>query len=217
MDTYEYHKIANMYPMAMPSEFDLLKQSINNKGQIQSIILYDGKILDGRNRYKACTELSIEPKYEEFLGNYDEALKYSCELNSGRRNLDKSQKAMVAAYNIETHRTDGISKLTIQQASNIYGVSDRYIKRALKILNDNLAIAEQIFEGHETIGKAEVRIKEIEGKHDDIYTIESNVANCGAFELDDELTDLYTYLFSLTAQELVSIIIKSGYVKKKGN
>lgn len=209
---YEYHDIANMYPMAMPDEFILLKNSILGRGQQTPIILYENKILDGRNRYKACMELNIKPICEVFEGTYDEALKYSNELNSGRRNLEKSQKAMVAAYNIEKSKIDESNKLTIKKASFMYGVSERYIKRALWIIDKNLSIAEQVFEGYETIGRAEIRIKEIEEKEQDIYYLESDIS--GSRADDNELSDLYSHLYSLDKKGLIDIIVKNDYIKK---
>lgn len=208
---YEYHDIANMYPMAILDEFELLKQSIQERGQQLPIVLYEGKILDGRNRYKACQQLGIEPVYEVFEGSYDDALDYSIELNSGRRNLDKSQKAMVAAYSVEKSRLDESHKIKIKDAAKIYGISDRYIKDALYILNENERIAEQVFNGQETVPSAKRRVAEINGKNRDIEYLErysETVYN------DSELSDTYAHLYSLDKPELVNIIVNNGYLKK---
>lgn len=209
--TYEYHQIANMYPMSSPNEFDLLKKSIKEKGQEQSIIIFENKILDGRNRYKACEELGIIPTLKEFNGTYDEALNYSIELNSGRRNLDKSQKAMVAAYTIEEAKNS--AKISIKQASKIYCVSERYIKLALTILRANLSIAEQVFEGQETLNNAKRRINEISSKYEEINFIESNLGS--SFNIDNELSDLYCFLYEKEKSELVNIIVRNKYITKE--
>ncbi|HEY9129070.1 MAG TPA: ParB/RepB/Spo0J family partition protein [Sulfurovum sp.] len=211
MSKYKYHDIANIYPMAQLDEFELLKQSLRDRGQEMPIVLYEGKILDGRNRYKACNELGIEPVYREFEGTYDDALDYSIELNSGRRNLDKSQKAMTAAYSIEKSRLDGSNKIKIKDAVRIYSVSDRYIKDALYILDNNEKIAQQVFDGLETITKARKRVDEVNGKLLDIEYIERYSE---AQIEDSELSDAYSYLHSLDKRQLVGIIIKNDYLKK---
>jgi hypothetical protein len=169
-------------------------------------------ILDGRNRYLACCELDIEPRVEVFEGSFDDALQYSNELNSARRNLDKSQKAMVAAYTIEEYRTNGVAKYTIQQASKVFGVSERYIKRALTIIHQNETIANQVFEGNESIGRAEQRIQDLEAKDREKRFIEQDIS--GRQQDDNELSDTYSYLYSMEKKRLVDIIVKNGYIKK---
>ena len=49
--------------------FARLRRSILNVGQLCAILLYDGKILDGRRRYLACRELGIEPFFQEYVGD----------------------------------------------------------------------------------------------------------------------------------------------------
>ena len=57
--TYDYvaHPLANMFPMIEGQEFENLKASIAKSGILEPIRLFQGLILDGRNRYtagKAC-------------------------------------------------------------------------------------------------------------------------------------------------------------------
>ena len=50
----------------MRIEFTALKSDNENHGLFEKIITYEGKIIDGRNRYRVCLELRIEPDYIEF-------------------------------------------------------------------------------------------------------------------------------------------------------
>lgn len=211
LDNLEYHDIANMYPMAILDEFELLKQSIKDRGQEVPIVIYEDKILDGRNRYKACKELSITPIVKIFEGSYNDALDYSIEVNSGRRNLDKSQKAMVAAYSVEKSRLDGTNKIKLKDAERIYGVSMRYIKDALYILDKNEKIAQQVFDGLESIPKAKKRVLEVEGKELDIEYIErySQIVDDNGDRMDS-----IAYLYSLDRRQLISIIVNNRYLEK---
>ena len=86
------HKAANVMPLMNEEEFSALKNGIKKDGQLTPIILFEGKILDGRHRYKACRELKIEPIFsdEEFSGN---PYQYVWSVNGQRRHLTDTQKA----------------------------------------------------------------------------------------------------------------------------
>ena len=59
------------------------------------IILYEGKILDGWNRYNACIQAQVQPAFREFTGPREEALLYTIRTNK-RRELNPGQKAVIA-------------------------------------------------------------------------------------------------------------------------
>ena len=54
-----------------------------------------GSILDGRNRYAACRLAGVEPEFTTYDGDDPEG--YALAVNAQRRDLTKSQRAMVAA------------------------------------------------------------------------------------------------------------------------
>jgi hypothetical protein len=45
------------------------KKSMENHGQLNAIIMYERKILDGRARYTACKELERPYWYQRYVGN----------------------------------------------------------------------------------------------------------------------------------------------------
>jgi hypothetical protein len=94
---YESHPFADLLPMMSRVEFDDLKKHIQANGQQEPITIYQGKILDGRNRYAACLALGVEPAVEEREFADDQAaLDYVIARNLQRRNLSAGQKAVVA-------------------------------------------------------------------------------------------------------------------------
>ena len=48
------HKYADLFPMIEGEALDALIADIKEHGQRESIVLFDDKILDGRNRWRAC-------------------------------------------------------------------------------------------------------------------------------------------------------------------
>jgi N6-adenosine-specific RNA methylase IME4 len=74
-----------------------LVENIRGSFQREPIVVFEGKILDGRHRYKACVEIGIEPKFSTFEGTPQDAIEYIIATNMTRRHLDESQRAMVAA------------------------------------------------------------------------------------------------------------------------
>jgi len=94
----EAHDAANIVPAMTEAEFKELKADIEKHGQRDPIIILDGKILDGRNRYRACCELGIKPdtvKFDDHLVGGD-PIAYVISTNVHRRHLTPSQLSMMA-------------------------------------------------------------------------------------------------------------------------
>jgi ParB-like nuclease domain len=81
----DFHPAANLFPLleVESPEFGELVDDIREHGLLQPIVLCDGKILDGRNRYRACQHAGIEPRFEEWSG--DSPTAYVLSLNLHRR------------------------------------------------------------------------------------------------------------------------------------
>jgi ParB-like chromosome segregation protein Spo0J len=93
----EPHPLSALLPMMSDQELRKLRADILKNGQQEPIVLFEGKILDGRNRYRACMDLGIvDPKKEDFAGKPEDALHYVMARNVHRRQLSASQKAVVA-------------------------------------------------------------------------------------------------------------------------
>ncbi len=116
----EFHPLANLFPLIEGREFDELVADVKAQGLLERIVMYEGMILDGRNRYRAALAAGlleantdwtywqgkrqfVEFAYQSPFSAFSEAtvaagpLAYVLSINLHRRHLDESQRAMVAA------------------------------------------------------------------------------------------------------------------------
>ncbi|HEY4112884.1 MAG TPA: MT-A70 family methyltransferase [Rhizomicrobium sp.] len=116
--TLEFHPLANLFPLLEGAEFDAFVADIKANGLREPIELHEEKILDGRNRYRACIAaglfsadddhrfpstdgvpgmLKIDWFIKYLPDRQGEPLAYVLSKNLARRHLNESQRAMVAA------------------------------------------------------------------------------------------------------------------------
>jgi hypothetical protein len=137
---YEFHELANVFPLMQGPELQALAADIQVNGLQHPILTYKGKIIDGRNRYRACKEIGIEPETEVWEGDEKNLLSLIVSLNWYRRNLDKSQRAMIAA-NIAQLRhgqkkadaPSGASQIAQTEAAEMMNVGRRSLQRAREL------------------------------------------------------------------------------------
>lgn len=97
MRRLETHEIATLFPSMSDVDLEHLRESIAKQGQLEPILTFEGKVLDGRHRYDACLALGLEPKVREFTGTAQEAFAHSVALNLSRRHLTTVQRAAAGA------------------------------------------------------------------------------------------------------------------------
>jgi hypothetical protein len=93
-----FHPIADIWPMATPEESNEIAEDIRKNGQREDIVMLDGLILDGRQRYRGCLKAGVEPRFVEFgrdPSHGTDPLAYVISKHT-RRNLTTTQKAKVA-------------------------------------------------------------------------------------------------------------------------
>lgn len=75
------HELADLFPQMSEGEYNALRDDISKRGQIEPILLYKGKVVDGRHRLRACQELGIEPKTTEWQDDEDSLVQHAIALN----------------------------------------------------------------------------------------------------------------------------------------
>lgn len=161
------HSLANQFPMMSRDEYVALKADIEENGLKEAILLFEGRVLDGRNRYNACLELGIEPRFREFRGTWEEAAKLSASANLTRRHLSKSQKAMVIAWNglaaapsADPKAREG--KDGIRAAAKRFAVNHMTIYKAFYVYARDRELAKRVLDGGISVGKAEAILRDQE-------------------------------------------------------
>jgi 16S rRNA G966 N2-methylase RsmD len=168
----EFHKIANIFPLMIPKEFGEFKEDIKKHGLLEPIWLYEGKILDGRNRYNVCTQLNIEPQFEDYEPNGTNPVDFVISKNLKRRHLTKSQIAMAAldALPFYEERAKLRKKSTLNNVAvdrekippqekgksrdivgEKFGVSGKYISNAKLINEFSHDLADEVRNGKRTL------------------------------------------------------------------
>jgi ParB-like chromosome segregation protein Spo0J len=90
MTDLSFHPLAEIFPLIEGTEFQELVTSIKESGQLDPIITFEGAILDGRNRHRACKAAGVAPICEAFTGN--DPVRFIIDKNIHRRHLTESQR-----------------------------------------------------------------------------------------------------------------------------
>jgi hypothetical protein len=127
-----FHDLANLFPTMKPYEVDDLAADIKGHGLREKIVLLDGKILDGRNRYLACQKAGIEPETQQFQGV--DPLSFVVSKNLRRRHLKDSQRALIAARIANMpqgcRRADRTGLVSQKEAADMLNVAERTVRMA---------------------------------------------------------------------------------------
>lgn len=87
----------NFFPSNETDYNNIVKNMKENGYDITlPIVMFEGKVLDGWNRYKASQEVGIKAEAIQFNGSREDALMYSIRANKDRRHLGSSQLASLA-------------------------------------------------------------------------------------------------------------------------
>lgn len=187
-----FHSLANVFPLIEGSEFEAFCEDISNNGQREPIVLFEGKILDGRNRYRATVALNIEPRIEEYTG--DNPLEYVLSMNMYRRQLTVAQRSIIAAQIVcREPSTDDAGDdepghlqpgLGLAQAATLLGISERSISSASRVARTGSdALLNAVKSGKVKISTAEYVAKLDQEEQDDLIA-------CGAKAVRDKAREM---------------------------
>ena len=163
----------NISDLIIDKEFELLKESILNDGEVyHPLVVWNNIIVDGHHRYKILKE-HPEVKYrikERAFENRYEAISWICLNQLGRRNLNDAQKKMLIGRRYKTEKmargaSDGFRgnqhkksvkgqnvplpddvHITSSRIATEMGTNEKTVRRAEKFV-DGVDAAEEVLPG----------------------------------------------------------------------
>jgi hypothetical protein len=159
----EFHKLCLLFPKADDKTLYDMASSIVEHGQLEPIITFEGKILDGRNRFLACEIANVKPGFEEYDKNKygNNPFQYVVNKNLHRRHLNESQRAALAQEVYAMAKSGELPKVTMEDISKQFKVSERTIRDAGTVKeNASEAVQKAVVDGSVRVGKAADAIKQ---------------------------------------------------------
>jgi hypothetical protein len=165
-EEFEYSELSTVFPSFQgEEEFTQLVESIKTEGLLEPIVVWQGKIVDGRHRHLACKEARVQPEYTYLPDDwsFDKVKNRVVALNVLRRHLTTGQRALVAAAlatmtvgrNWESNRTNSSNNKSNKQTANQLSVGTTAVKTAKNIKKDTPDLAEKVNRGEMSLHAAE--------------------------------------------------------------
>lgn len=176
----QIHPLAEVLPEMTAEEYRDLVESIRKNGLREPIILYEGKILDGRHRVRACRDAGVEPRFEVFEGSLAEAVERVADANLRRRNLNEAQRAlaaveictMVGSRGGRPRKTSSAQEVSRKDAARLAGVGLGSIDSAI-VIRRHPRIRDAVRRGEMSLRAAYARIRRDEGSPEPVPAAEA--------------------------------------------
>lgn len=172
--SYPFHEAANLFPLLAGDRFIALCESIKRFGVKEAIVLFHGKVIDGRNRCRAVEHLAkqgikVPLPTREFEGATDlDVLDYVLSTNI-RRDISKSQRAAIAV------RADLLAQFFGREEpegkpaedhaevlARASGVNRSYIFKAKIVAKKSISLLNQVCAGKINIPQALAKVRVME-------------------------------------------------------
>jgi hypothetical protein len=141
----DFHPLADIFPLMEGEEFDALVADIEANDLLQPITLFEGMILDGRNRYRACqkiTDFYLERMHFRDVPLGVDPVAFVIGANIHRRHLTGEQKR------------DLIAKLIAAQPE----LSNRQIAKQAKVHHETVGAERERMQARGDVAESATRI-----------------------------------------------------------
>jgi len=133
------HPLAAVFPMMHGQDFDDFKADIEANGLREPLVVHEDQVLDGRNRYRACRELGIDPTFVDWDGK-GSMLGFILSRNVQRRHMTEGQRVVTAARLAKLSRgrpakNAQIRAISQDEAADLFKVGRTTVQAAKKVLD----------------------------------------------------------------------------------
>jgi len=179
MGDIPYHELSTVFSSFEDTEeYKGLVDSIKEHGLFDPILVWKGKIVDGRHRHKACLEAGVEPEYDYLADemSFEKVRDRVIGENILRRHLTAGQRAMIAsALANMTHGGDRGNQYVPSQAANLpdakstaevaksLNVGERTVRDAKEVKRDAPELARKVERGEMSLNAAKAESRERKG------------------------------------------------------
>lgn len=171
------HELAQLFPEA--DNFEDIVADVKKTGVLESIWVYEGKILDGWHRYQAAQVAGVEPEMREYEG--DDPVGFVTSMNIHRRHLNKGQRALLLVKIADqqdllmkqgdptTQRLAETASRSADDIADAVGVGKRTVYQAMRVMDEAPEKVDDILAGKESLdavddllrqARAQERVKE---------------------------------------------------------
>lgn len=186
--SYSIHPAAELFPLLGDAELGELAEDIRAHGLHEPVWIYQGQLLDGRNRRRACELAGVPLRVREYTGS--DPIAFSLSQNLKRRHLTAGQRDFLAigvealyaaeAKHRETLRKIGVTKSEAtpadlpesmpreresrERAAKAANASGRGVSQAKRVQQAAPDLAEKVKSGLLAIDRAERIIRDREAE-----------------------------------------------------
>jgi ParB-like chromosome segregation protein Spo0J len=147
-----FHPLASLFPLLEGEEFEQFVEDIKLNGLRDKIDLYEGKIVDGRNRYRALQQLGRDPEAEpeKYFRKAIYIHTIGGEIAPHEQDNDARVRAYIISKNIHRRHLSGEQRLLllIELIARTPEKSDRQIGKEIGV-------------DHKTVGRARARGEDV--------------------------------------------------------
>jgi hypothetical protein len=163
------HPLCTLFPRLEGVEFAALVADIKANGQREPIVMFEGMVLDGGNRLRACIEAGVKPEFKDFEGQ--SIVSFVLSANLHRRHMTPGQQAAIVASAQDWskaqehggarrgHQAATLPLETVADRAAQAGASERTQRMADKVAKQSPELAAQVGRGEISLPKALDQIK----------------------------------------------------------
>ena len=172
--TYDLHPLCTLFPRMVSTEFQALVSDIKAHGLREPIVLHDGLILDGGNRYRACVQAGVDPAFTTLANGNPVSFVLSANLH--RRHMTAGQQAAIVASAQDWANAQAVGRPnksgnvtglpdsgldTVAKRAAQSGASDKTQRQADKVAKADPELAAQVAHGEVSLPEA---VAKVDGK-----------------------------------------------------